>query len=30
MVLSTSDTCTVRGDLSLINDGKMRLSLIHI
>lgn len=24
MVLSTSDTCTVRGDLSLINDGKMR------
>ncbi len=24
MVLSTSDTCTVRGDLSLINEGKMR------
>ena len=24
MVLSTSDTCIVRGDLSLINDGKMR------
>ncbi|MEZ3467598.1 MAG: rod shape-determining protein MreC, partial [Schaedlerella sp.] len=23
-VLSTSDTCIVRGDLSLINDGKMR------
>lgn len=24
MVLSTSDTCTVRGDLSLISEGKMR------
>ena len=28
MVLSTSDTCTVRGDLSLINDGKMREQIV--